>query len=84
MMLRVCLQCVIVLFPGHTHLLSNASTVVSFKHFVYLNILLLCISTTYEPRHETSNNAVCATSKGSDQPTHTHSMVRAFARRLNI
>ena len=25
----------------------------------------------YEPRHEISNNVVCATSKGSDQPVHT-------------
>ena len=24
-----------------------------------------------EPRHEISNNVVCATSKGSDQPAHT-------------
>ena len=35
-------------------------------------------------RHETSNNVVCATSKGSDQPVHTHSLIRAFASRLNI
>ena len=27
---------------------------------------------------------VCATSKGSDQPAHTRSLVRAFASRLNI
>ena len=38
----------------------------------------------YEPRHEISNNVVCATSKGSDQPAHTHSLIRAFASRLNI
>ena len=25
----------------------------------------------YEPQHEISNNVVCATSKGSDQPAHT-------------
>ena len=39
---------------------------------------------TYEPQHEISNNVVCATSKGSDQPAHTHSLIRAFASRLNI
>ena len=39
---------------------------------------------TYEPRHEISNNVVCATSKGSDQPAHTRSLIRAFASRLNI
>ena len=39
---------------------------------------------TNEPRHEISNNAVCATSKASDQPAHTRSLIRAFASRLNI
>ena len=39
---------------------------------------------TYEPRHEISNNVVSATSKGSDQPAHTRSLIRALASRLNI
>ena len=34
--------------------------------------------TTFEPWHEISNNEVCATSKASDQPAHTHSLIRAF------
>ena len=38
----------------------------------------------YEPRPEISNNVVCATSKGSDQPAHTRSLIRAFASHLNI
>ena len=38
----------------------------------------------YEPVHEISNNLVCATSKASDQPAHTCSLVRAFDRRLSI
>ena len=37
-----------------------------------------------EPQHEISNNVVCAIITGSDQPTHTPSLVRAFASRLNI
>ena len=37
----------------------------------------------FEPWHEISNNEVCATSKGSDQPSHTRSLIRAFAGRLN-
>ena len=37
-----------------------------------------------EPWHEISNNVVCATSKGSDQPAHTHSLIRVFASRLSI
>ena len=28
-----------------------------------------------EPRHDISNNVVCATSKGSDQPAHTRSLI---------
>ena len=36
-----------------------------------------------EPWHEIPNNVVCATSKGSDQPAHMRSLVRAFACRLN-
>ena len=37
-----------------------------------------------EPRHEISNNVVCATSKGSDQPAHRRRLLRAFASRLNF
>ena len=37
-----------------------------------------------EPRHEISNNVICATSKDSDQPAHTRSLIRAFASRLNF
>ena len=37
-----------------------------------------------EPVHEISNNAVCATSKASDQPAHTGSLIRAIASRLHI
>ena len=35
-------------------------------------------------QHEISNNVVCVTSKASDQPAHTCSLIRAFASRLNI
>ena len=40
----------------------------------------------YEPVHEISNNVVhvCATSKASDQPAHTRSLIRASASRLSI
>ena len=37
-----------------------------------------------EPGHVNSNNVVCVTSKDSDQPAHTRSLIRAFASRLNI
>ena len=38
----------------------------------------------YEPLHGISNNVVCAASKSSDQPAHTHSLIRAFPSRLNV
>ena len=37
-----------------------------------------------EPLHEISKNMVCTTSKASDQPAHTRSLIRAFAIRLSI
>ena len=37
-----------------------------------------------ESVHEISNNVVGATSKASDQPDYTRSLIRAFASRLNI
>ena len=48
------------------------------------SIKLPFVFKTYEPRHEISNNVVFATSKGSDQPAHTGSLIRAFASCLNI
>ena len=36
-----------------------------------------------EPRHGISNNVVCATSKASDQPAHTRSLIRAFCESLD-
>ena len=38
----------------------------------------------YQLCNEIYYNVVCATSKGSDQPAHTRSLIRAFASRFNI
>ena len=38
----------------------------------------------FEPVHEISNNVVCVTSKASEQPAHTCSLIRAFASHLSI
>ena len=35
-----------------------------------------------DPQHKISNKVVCSTSKASDQPAHTRSLIRAFASRL--
>ena len=53
------------------------------KLFIHRNTKLQ-YSLSLEPRHEISNNMVCVTSKASDQPAHTHSLIRAFTSRLNI
>ena len=66
-------------------------------HYVYTRFMtetnLVCtlfvtgnvyVNKLYEPLHEISNNLVCETSKASDQPAHTRSLIRAFASRLNI
>ena len=52
------------------------------------NLSANCLQTVqylgFEPVHEISNNVVCATSKASDQPAHTRSLIRALASRLSI
>ena len=50
----------------------------------YIRLYTITIERVNEPWHEISNNVVCATSKASDQPAHTRSLIRAFASRLNI
>ena len=64
----------------------NIKYTVTLQSFWFICILLKpqCLTIKNEPVHEISNNVVCATSKGSDQPAHTRSLIRAFARRLNI
>ena len=43
----------------------------------YLSLFPTCLIN--ELRHEISNNVVCATSKGSDQPAHTHTHLQHFS-----
>ena len=45
------------------------------KYYVFMYWLI------NEPRHEISNNVFCETSKASDQPAHTRSLIRVFASR---
>ena len=56
------------------------NNVVPFCRLYYLDSMTYL----YEPVHEIFNNVVCATSKGSDQPAQTRSLIRAFANRLSI
>ena len=45
---------------------------------IYQLSVIRKLSNIYEPVHEISNNVVCATSKASDQPVHTRSLIRAL------
>ena len=38
----------------------------------------------FEPQHKIFNNVICGTNKGSDQPAHMPSLIRAFTSCLNI
>ena len=58
--------------------------VCKYKHVTSQYKLTSYCDIKQEQVHEISNNVVCATSKASDQPAHTRSLIRAFASRLNI
>ena len=66
---------------------NNADQTQLFKivtsHETYVNFYE-SEGTKNEPVHELSNNVVCATSKASDQPAHTRSLIRAFASHFSI
>ena len=51
---------------------------------IAIRLKLLKVMFANEPQHEISNNVVCATSKDSDQPAHTRSLIRALACRLTF
>ena len=57
-------------------------SILCMEHFVALQCMLECCCEVY--KYEISNNAVFATSKGTDKPAHTRSLIRAFASCLNI
>ena len=64
----------------------------SFEHpkhmFKLMKIItIFCKKIFYDkfaPRHKSSSNVVCATSKGSDQSANMCRLIRAFASLLNI
>ena len=60
---------------------SSESTHVKVPHCWKSDV---AAKTPYEPVLEISNNVVCSTSKASDQPAHTRSLIKAFASRLTI
>ena len=76
------LQCVIVAFPCHTHFFTLLKTNGADPDGISSGSSLF--AKVHEPQHEISNNVVCETSKGSDKPAHTGSLIRDFGSRLNI
>ena len=63
---------------------SDFKSSLVFKHSLSMSIISFLMYYIIEPVDEISNNAVCATSKASDQPAHMRSLIRAFASRLRI
>ena len=79
---------------GFSYLSEIKARVLSYFHYK-LKLLFFCrqfarlylwpsSDLLFEPRHEISNNVVCGTSKGSDQPVYARRLIRAFACHLNI
>ena len=66
--------------------LSHVSHDIHAVSYLFSNDVCLSFLNSFviEPWHEISSNVVCATSKASDQPAHTRSMIRAFASHLYI
>ena len=56
-----------------------------WKYIIINSGYIMISSRVYsEPWHKISTNVVCATNKGSDQPAHTRSLIRAFASYMII
>ena len=70
------------------HEYSMSVKLLTEHHLEVLSLKGVCTGSSenwiIETQHEISNNVVCATSKASDQPAHTQSLIRAFASFLNI
>ena len=70
---------------GLVQLISKRNSIrLKCKWVKLFNIFSSIQRRTFEPAPEISNNVVYATSKASDQPAHTRSLIQAFASRLNI
>ena len=65
-------------------ILNSGMILKTFTHVLLPKNKTFSLLIRSEPRHKISNTVVCATSKGSDQPAHMRSLIRAFASRLNI
>ena len=55
-----------------------------FQQYIAGFVTTASASQSVLEQNEISNNVVYANSKGSDQPAHMRSLIRAFVSRLNI
>ena len=72
------------LFWNQTFFKRLSADKTSWQRVKVEKLFLTFASKPFEPVHEISSNVVCATSKASDQPAHTHSLIRAFACCLSM
>ena len=84
---KSCLSC----FDRTYFLLVKPLTEMTLMNVVNLLCILTLLSTlahlvklSNEPVHEISNNVVCATSKASDQPAHTPSLIGSGSTRPEV
>ena len=83
------------IFISPHHLNTNGQMIIDIIRFWWKFLSRKCCTSSLcfvkiqqlssnEPVHEIFNNVVCATSKASDQPAHTRSLIWGFASRLRI
>ena len=72
----------------HMEMLNGSFVLFAYKYLPPPPLLALALLNPLHivPQHEIFNNVVCATSKDLDkpEPAHMHSLIKAFASRLNI
>ena len=71
-------------FIGAVNLIICVKKMAQTNRYSAFKCQIKLVNIIIEPRHEISNNVVCATSKASDQPAHSRSLIRTFASRSNI
>ena len=70
--------------PAEQQRLETRKSISNYRGNTMILFNVVYMHSTYEPRHDISNNVVYAISKCSDQPAHTRGLIRAFASRLNV
>ena len=71
--------------PNRPNVFFKKASVSKISDFEFSRVYntFIILAHPYESRHEIFNNVECAISKGSNQPVHMGSLIRAFASRLN-